>query len=108
MKSKFVEIRDSATFIPALALEISSDDGYLARRSGFGSSCILLIHLNNNKCTSDCYDWDNRTMQTAHKYLDDHWSIIKDGDVLDVEFILGETSVAKTSERFLGLDEHGD
>jgi hypothetical protein len=41
-------------------------------------------------------------MPTAHLHIRDQWESIADGDVVDVEFILGETSVKKVSER---LDE---
>jgi hypothetical protein len=37
MISKLLEVRDAGTFIPVLATSISKEDGYLARRAGFGS-----------------------------------------------------------------------
>jgi hypothetical protein len=35
----------------------------------------------------------------VHHWLLDHWGEIKSGDVVDVEFILGETATLKVSER---------
>lgn len=40
-----------------------------------------------------------RTMETAHKWIIQNFSGLQDGDVVDVEFILGETSTKKVSER---------
>ncbi len=102
MTFKFLEIRDSATFIPALAIQISREDGYLPARAGFGDPCIYLIHLTSHTCAYDPYDWPNRTMVRAHEHISDCWSSLKDGDVVDVQFINGETTAPKQSEQFEG------
>jgi hypothetical protein len=102
MEHKFIEIRDSNTFIPALAIRISRDDGYLARRAGFGDACVYLIHLEGGRCSYDPYDWTNRTLATAHQYIEREWTSLQDGAVVDVEFILGETLSPKKSEEELG------
>lgn len=39
-------------------------------------------------------------MHTAHEWITKHFHTLKNGDVVDVEFILGETKVPKRSERF--------
>ena len=36
----------------------------------------------------------------AHHYIIEHWDKLRDGDVVDVSFILGETQQPKVSERF--------
>jgi hypothetical protein len=53
----------------------------------------------------DPYDWvnDPRTKKTAHWYIEQHWAELKDGDVVDVEFIQGETETAKLSESLTGM-----
>jgi hypothetical protein len=38
-------------------------------------------------------------MYTAHKYLQENWDSVQNGQVLDVEYILGETDSPKISER---------
>jgi hypothetical protein len=38
-------------------------------------------------------------MRVAHDHIMRHWSTLKDGDVVDVEYILGEAATPKTSER---------
>jgi hypothetical protein len=50
----------------------------------------------------DPHNWNDRTKQVSHKWIQDNWDDINDGDVIDVEFILGESTVKKTSERFGG------
>jgi hypothetical protein len=101
--SKFVEIRDKGTFIPALAITISGEDGYLARRAGFDSQLIYLIHLEGQRCEYNPHHWGDRTMQIAHLWIVDHWEELEDGahvlNVVDVEFILGETAAPKQSEQ---------
>jgi hypothetical protein len=46
-------------------------------------------------------DWprDTRTKPHAHAYIEAHWHELRDGDVIDVEFILSETAAPKRSER---------
>jgi hypothetical protein len=47
----------------------------------------------------DPYNWDNRSMKAAHIYIADHWNDLISGQVIDVEFILGESKTPKVSER---------
>lgn len=103
MESKFIEIRDAGTFIPALAIWINQNDGYLARRAGFGSKhCVYLIMLATERCAYDPYSWqtsDARTMPVAHEWIEKNWDDVTDGMVVDVEFILGLRDAPKRSER---------
>jgi hypothetical protein len=39
-------------------------------------------------------------MVEAHRYIEENWNALSDGDVIDVEFILGETKEKKISERY--------
>lgn len=99
MQTKLLEIRDKRTFIPVLAISIDAGDGYLARRAGFGSSrCIQLVHFSSGRSSWDPYEWADRTMENAHLYIQANWDELKDHDVMDVEFILGEMSKPKVSE----------
>lgn len=97
---KLLEIRDAATFIPAMAVRVSGDDGYLMRRAGFGSPMIYLIALATEKCGYDPYGWGNRTMNGAHQIIERDWNTLNDGDVVDVQFEIGETTAKKVSEQF--------
>ena len=119
MKTKALEIRDTATFIPALAVDMSPDDPYpaelaeslraytarlyLLRRCGYacdGRPNVLLMRLDGSgMATNDPYEWGGRTWPNAHRYIIEHWNELRDGDVIDVRFILGETPEPCTSER---------
>lgn len=101
MEIKLLEIRDRGTFIPAMAVRVSGEDGYLLRRAGFGSQpLVLLIHLEMMKCSYDPYDWPrpSRTMTDAHLWITKHWEEFETGQVVDVEFVLGYTKEPKRSE----------
>lgn len=104
MNVKLFEIRDSATFIPAIAVELvpaDSQDIYLYRRAGYSlyERYILLARLDGGPMNYDQYDWTNRTMKSAHIHMILHWDELKSGEVIDVQFILGETDKPKISER---------
>ncbi len=103
MQVKLIEIRDSATFIPAVAIKMfprNDQEDFLLGRSGFGPSSpfVLLTRLEGGKCFYEPCDWADRTFQTAHKWLMDNWETFQSGDVIDVQFILGETKEPKRSE----------
>ncbi len=104
MITKALEIRDEGTCIPAIAIKMeAANEGqrYLLARCGYPiSGCgVVLMQLHDQKATSDLYEWGGRTMPTAHHYIEEHFDELHDGDVVDVEFILGETNAPKTSER---------
>lgn len=106
MKAKALEIRDVATFIPALAVDINPDNDqqrYLMRRCGYpcdGRPNVILTMLSGDgKANNDPHSWGGRTYPVAHNYIIDHWDELSDGDVVDVSFILGETKEPKVSER---------
>ncbi len=102
---KLLEIRDRGTFLPVFAINTeASNEGqrYLLRRCGFSpDGCSIIIARLNGEGNSsaDAYHWNDRTMHAAHLYIDEHFDSLKDGDVVDVEFILKETDQPKTSER---------
>lgn len=78
---------------------------YLLRRCGYpcdGEPNIILTRLDGNgQATNDPYGWkrDARTFPVVHQYIIDHWHELKDGDVVDVSFVLGESKAPKVSER---------
>ncbi len=98
MTTKLFEIRDRFTCIPALAIQVSGADGALLRRAGFESPMIYLVALAVQRCGYDPYGWGDRTFATAHQYIEREWDTLQSGDVIDVEFILHETTAPKTSE----------
>ena len=105
METKALEIRDTGTFIAALAVNmnpICPKQYALLRRCGYacdGEPNVILTNLDGNgKATNDPYEWGDRTYATAHHWIIDHWNELEDGDVVDVSFILGETKTPKVSE----------
>ncbi len=106
MLTKLLEIRDKATFIPVAATRLlgdNQDQEYLLRRVGLGFGSAYAVHLmrlTDGKGHHDWAAWGGRTMPIAHQYIEEHFDKLKDGEVVDVEFILGETEKVKVSERF--------
>ena len=108
MEVKCLEIRDAGTFIPVICIRPVPDNEaqrYLLRRDGYrgdgNERCIIMIDAQCRGCSYDPDHWphDGRTKPNAHNYIAEHWSELKDGDVIDVEFILGERGAPKVSER---------
>lgn len=126
MQAKVLEIRDEGTFIPVLAVDMNptvqetpyvskadpAAQRYLLRRCGYpcdGRPNIAISHLSadSKPMSNDPYSWGGRTYPVAHTYIIEHWNELKDGDVVDVQFILGETAAPKTSERLTAPVEGG-
>ena len=106
---KFFEIRDRATLIPAMAVCLDGEadirEDWLMKRAGYGPDsrwdAIILTHLGTGESRNDPYKWpDTRTMLQAHNYIRQRWPELVTGEVIDVEYILGETDSQKWSERF--------
>jgi hypothetical protein len=112
VKTKLIEIRDRATMITALCVDMNPNFGdpvqrYYLRRYGYacdGKPNVLITHAagNGTPANNDPYSWQGRTWRFAHNYIIEHWNELADGDVVDVEFILGETTAPKVSERLTG------
>jgi hypothetical protein len=105
IETKLLEIRDHHTLIPALATRIDPDrfdanERYLFGRVGFsGDNYVLLTNLDPVTTQYDSFSWGSaRTMGNAHRFIKAHWDELKNGDVVDVEFILGETTEPKRNE----------
>lgn len=109
MESKLFEIRDRGTCVAALAIrpEIKNPhEAFLLGKAGYGrqpEEYILLMDIDGGTGTwsSDAYEW-GRTLHQAHLYIQIHWEELQSGDVVDVEFILGETTAPKISEALYG------
>ncbi len=112
MESKLFEIRDSATFIPILAVRLtpaSEAESYLLSRAGYGldptyqGQYIILCRIVGGELdargTPNEWGASTRTLSTAHHYIINNWEQLTSGDVVDVEYIKGETSEPKVSER---------
>jgi hypothetical protein len=110
MTFKILEVRDEGTHIPVMAIRMYAltdiQRYYMIERCSYpaNGSGIVVMMLDNQTATVDPYEWPllglgRRTMRTAHDYIETHFDELQDGDVVDVQFLLGETKVKKISER---------
>lgn len=109
MIAKSFELRDRGTFLPALAIQMSSSipaELYLLKRVGYSGSAPHLILLGDlrGKGTFN-YDpnawggYARRTWYHAHLHIADKFDDLPNGAVIDVEYLLGERAAPKVSER---------
>lgn len=108
MTSKTFEIRDRGTFIPVLAIRLdpaTEADRFLISRAGYGKTpelqagYILMIKLiDASKSNYDPYKWTDPELREAHLHIRANFDSLPTGDVIDLEFLRGETSVKKLSE----------
>ena len=106
MEVKCLEIRDAGTFIPDICIRpvpVNEEQRYLIRRDGYRGNdserCIIVIKAQCRGVSYDPYNWDDLTMKWAHHFIELNWSRLKDGDVIDVEYLRGITTTSKESER---------
>ncbi len=111
---KLFEVRDRATAIPCFGILMEPGYGllsqesilaedFLLKRAGYGAGYPLVLfgRLEGDECHYDPYSWraNPRTLRSAHVYISENWATLRSGDVVDVEFILGESKEPKKSER---------
>lgn len=108
MEVKCLEVRDEGTFIPVICIRPvpeNAEQRYLLRRDGYSGEpdehCIIMIDAQCRGVSYDPYGWrgDARTKPVAHSFVTDNWDVLRDGDVVDVQFIMRETETKKVSER---------
>jgi hypothetical protein len=112
METKLFEVRDRITFLPVIAIKLepgNEPDRYLLAMVGYGlraqkqSQYILMGKLQTGKlkCTPSSHAGYPavRTLPMAHHHVLKHWDELTSGDVIDVEFILGEVPAPKISQR---------
>jgi len=104
MEVKLFEIRDSATFIPVMAVKMEAANAaerFLLDRVGFFKPEVLtarIVEITVRPLNSPNM-YGNRTMQVAHQFIEEHFDELVSGEVIDVQFILGERATKKVSER---------
>lgn len=108
MVTKLFEVIDKETLIPVIAIKpiaMNEVENFLIARAGFShdiriqENYVILVHIRDNKATYNPYDWKGRTMVEAHKYIIKNFDILENCEVLDIEYIVGETKEKKSSER---------
>lgn len=106
IETKLFEVRDRMTFLPVICMriaasELPAEEQYLARRAGYAEPLVIMTHLQADHSTAVYHGemWADRTRRIAHSYIADRWYDLQSGAVIDVEFILGEVTAPKVSER---------
>ncbi len=107
LETKLFEIRDVGTHIVAMGTLMENEPGntrqrYQLSRAGYAPDTNLIylcMIAGSHNSTYDPYDWGSGTMRIAHEYIEKNWKGLKDGEVIDIEFILGITSTKKVSEQ---------
>ena len=110
MQVKLFEVRDEGTHIDVLVVRLearSEQEAYLFSRSGYGPqplgnyTAVWRMDGGKGECTSDAFGHGNtRTLRDAHLYIEEHWDELESGAVICVEFLNGERTEPKTSDRY--------
>ena len=110
MKTKLLEVRDRATCIGVMATQIAPVNVVqmeMLGKTGWGldvdtSYFVAVTTISNgiSRARMQIYprDWNDRTMSVAHRYIEDNFDTLSDGDVVDVRHILGEVEHPASSE----------
>ena len=112
MEIKLFEVRDRMTFIPVVCIKIdpaNDEERYLWAAAGYGVTAedqkkygLLMARALELKFVDHPHahpGWPTvRTLPVAHSYIQQNWAELQSGEVIDVEFIKGETSEKKISQ----------
>ncbi|MGB0848218.1 MAG: hypothetical protein ACPGSM_15935 [Thiolinea sp.] len=116
MEIKLFEVRDKGTCLPVIAIQLTTVDPSqkpwknkefgILHHAGFTPyyagehPYVLMAGLagGTDQFTCDPHQWGNRTRIYAHAHIIENWNNLTSGDVIDVEFILGEVDEPKESE----------
>lgn len=105
LEAKILEIRDRGTFCPCIAIlfrpeTVDDPVTYLMARVGSKCRTVFFGRLYDMRLEYDpTVHGPGRTLNVAHTYCMTNWDDVRNGDVLDVEFLLGESNKRKESER---------
>ena len=99
METKLFEVRDRGTCMSVMATAMdtmancSERERKILKHAGYGRRLILFGVAHGGPFSYDPYDWGNeRTRFTAHRYVEQNWDDLSSGEVIDVPFILGEST----------------
>ena len=99
METKLFEVRDHATCMIVMATKMNKfntkteRESKMLRHAGYGEPLILFGTAKGGNFFYDPYEWGNeRTRFTAHKYVEENWESLNSGDIIDVPYILGEST----------------
>ena len=110
MEIKIIEIRDRGTYIPVMAIKMQSDnpaEQYHLKDQGYSEDypCIMVVRMEKGHiATYNASDYGDRTMCQSHLHIIEHYDRLKSGDVVDVEYVLGEVDKPKVSQNIDMVD----
>jgi len=99
MRAIILEVRDRATCIGVLAVELSGEsrlENTMLTNMGWDlnypsvSLTILSSGCSNSRTELNPYLWTDRTMHNAHRHIQKHFHELDTGDIVDVRVILEE------------------
>lgn len=98
-----LEVRDDGTCIGMIAMKPLPANGQQAailRRAGFHDfdAYVILLDAHTFEGSYNPFKQSSDTRRFAHLWIKAHFDELKDGDVVDVQFIRGLTSAPKQSE----------
>lgn len=103
--AKMLAVMDSGTRIPLIAFKVSPNtmkECVMLERHGFGINphkYTFFYDIFAGNCRYDPYKLgDSYTLTPACNYIREHWGEISSGDLVDAEFIRGETSEPRNWE----------
>jgi len=120
MENKIIEVRDVGTILSVLFIRLSAESAsekFLLERAGYGrrpDNYILAIDLTHplriwlSPFETRMATQGARTFYLAHEEMTRNWENYRHGDVLDVQYVLGETPSPKISERFSYPNRKGE
>jgi hypothetical protein len=108
--SKLFELRAPATLIVLMATKLGTTDlseSYLLSRSGFGrcnsdyNKYVFVYPIDGGKgyAVTDPYEQNITEIRIVHQYIKKHYDELETGQVLDYDYIVGNTDKPKISER---------
>ena len=92
---KFLEVRDEATCIPVMAIQMLGGNGIQCKylwREGYplDGSAIILMRLSDQEAHLEPSYWSGRTMPAAHSDILSRFNSLSEGEVIDVRVFLKE------------------
>lgn len=95
MESKILHLIDDSTSYYVIALnvcqsstETDADNAFL-EAAGYGEcGVVYMIETDSGTCNSNFTEWDNRTLQEAHFFIQENWDNISSGNTIDVRTLI--------------------
>lgn len=125
VETRFIEVRDEGTQMPCMVTAVNAntlilddrdDDAWLVQRAGWGGEQVGLYFVEllvepgcDSWAKASPYQYElhtvskgfdgSRTLRIAWTWVMQHWDEVESGDVIDVQYILGETDAPKAPGR---------